>query len=313
MGEDYPFNPEPDESAGSLPNGLREVYQEQYECAKHDSCDNADDGSGVHQAGSAAHGADHRDSQEHLGNRSRPHPNFLVGLEDRQVERRDHVRQYVPNHIHGPEVDTGNAASVHGRRQQRVESNGGAAQFDHHGTPSYQNNTSEAVATSDNDPAIDTFGNQAWYSERPQHSTPLPAEHPTARGLMPREVHFDTRLANQGVSPGIGPYFEWHTDFPFDYNSGWHDGNAPAPGGHLEYNEEGPWSPWSMASTAIGHSPSLTSGNLSNPMGCASGPFDQEQGQDTLAVPSNQFVGQQDSRLQCYLLQTVIQGTAGQT
>ncbi|CAN9149244.1 unnamed protein product [Alternaria alternata] len=368
VGEDYSFNPEPDESADGLPNEFREVYQEQYGCAKHDSWDNADDGSGIYRAGFAAHGADHRDGHDHLGNRSRPHPNFLVYLGDQQVERPDHVRQSVPNHIHEPEVDTGNAASNHGRRQHRVESNGAGTQIDHPGMPLYSNNTREAAATPDNNPAIDTVGNQAWDSERLHNPITLPTEYATAHGLMPIEVHFDTILANQGVSPGTEPCSEWPMDFPIDSNPGWYDDDAPAPRGQPEYNEEVPWSSinlhnrhsrlpteqlervanmaeayqtghashnsgdifdlvasnadpagdrqephWSMINTATRYSTPLTSGNLSNPMGYASGPFDQEQGQDTPAVPSNQLVGQQDGRLQCYLLQTVIQGTARQT
>ncbi|RYN35602.1 hypothetical protein AA0112_g4874 [Alternaria arborescens] len=368
VGEDCSFNPEPGESAGGLPNEFRGAYQQQYECAKHDWGDNADDGSGVYRAGFVAHGADHRDGQEHLGNRGRPHPNFLVYLGDHQVERRDHVRQSIPNHIYEPEVDTGNAASNHGRRQQRVESNGGGTQIDHPGMPLYSNNTREAAATPDNNPAIDTVGNQAWDSERLQYPIPLPSEHATAHGLMPSEVHLDTILANQGVSPGIEPYSEWPLDFSIDSNPGWYDDDAPAPRGQPEYNEEVPWSSvnlhnqhprlpteqleqvanmaeayqtrhashnsgdtfdlvasnadpagdkqephWSMINTATRHSAPLTSGNLSNSMGYASGPFNQEQGQDTLAVPSNQVVRQQDGRSQCYLLQTMIQDTASQT
>ncbi|CAI9633958.1 unnamed protein product [Alternaria burnsii] len=352
VGEDYSFNPEPGERAGGLPNGFREAYQE------HD----------IYRAGFAAHGAGHHNGEEYPENRSCPHPNFPVYLEDQQVERRGHVRHSVLNYIHESEVDTGNAASTHGRRQQRVESNGGGTQIDHPGMPSYSNNTREAAATPDNNPALDTVGNQAWVGERLQNQILLPTEHATAPDLMSSEVHFNTILANQGVSPGTEPYAEWPMDFPIDSNPGWYDDEAPAPRGQPEYNEEVPWSSvnlhnrhsrlpteqlervanmaeayqtghashnsgdtfdlvvsnadpagdrqephWSMINTATGHSTPLKSGNMSNPMGYASGPFDQEQGQDTPAVPSNQFVGQQDGRLQCYLLQTVIQGTAGQT
>ncbi|CAN9464513.1 unnamed protein product [Alternaria alternata] len=221
VGEDYSFNPEPGESAGGLPNEFREAYQEH----------------GIYRARFAAHGADHRDGQEYPGNRSRPHPSFPVYLGDQQVERRDHVRRSVPNHIHEPEVDTGNAGSNRARHQQRVESNGGGTQIDHPGMPSYSNNAREAAATPDNNPAIDTVGNQAWDGERLQNPITLPTEYATAHGLMPGEVHFDTILANQGVSPGTEPHSEWLMDFSIDSNPGWY-GDAPAPRGQPEYNEE---------------------------------------------------------------------------
>ena len=243
VAEGFSFDPTSGESAGNRRNDFCEADQERYEGAKHNTRDNTDAGSGTHRAGFPAYGADHRDGQGHLEDRSRQRSDPMAALSDQQVDRRDQVRQSVPNHNSRLEVDPRNTTYLHGTHPQESEHSGEDTRFNRPGWLPHSDDTREVMLTLDSNSGGDAFGNQKSYGEQPQYPIPPPAEDAIPHRSMSRqELSYYTQLAHQEVSPRIEPCSDWRMDFPIDSNPGWYIDVASAPREEVEHKEEVPWS-----------------------------------------------------------------------